>query len=165
MTSNVGARQLSRHQAIGFDVPQNEQARLDSEYDEMREKVLAELKRLFKPEFLNRIDKIIVFRPLTRTDLRSIVDIQIARMAPRLEEQGIVLQVTDTARERIADEGHDPEFGARPLRRTIMNLIEDPLSEELLAGQIQAGDTVIVDVEDGRIVMHRMEEEPEPAPA
>ncbi len=164
MTSNVGARQLSRQQALGFDLPQDERQQFDSEYDDMRQKVLAELKRLFKPEFLNRIDKVIVFKPLTKGDLRQIVDIQIQRMAPRLEEQSITLQITDAARERIAEEGYDPEFGARPLRRAIMNLIEDALSEKLLADEIARGDTVVVDVEDGEIMMRALERvEPTPA--
>jgi ATP-dependent Clp protease ATP-binding subunit ClpC len=176
MTSNVGARQLSRQQALGFDVPQDERERLDSEYDEMRDKVLAEMKRLFKPEFLNRIDKVIVFKPLTRGDLREIVDIQIRRMAPRLEEQGIKVDITSAARELIAEEGHDPEFGARPLRRAIMNLVEDPLSEKLLAGEIQHGDPVLIDAEDGELIIQpangvgpseaaEPEETTEPAPA
>jgi ATP-dependent Clp protease ATP-binding subunit ClpC len=153
MTSNVGAQQLNRQQALGFDLPRDERARFESEYDEMRDKVLAELKRLFKPEFLNRVDKVVVFRALTRDDLHQIVDIQLRRMAPQLAEQEIALELTPVARERIVDEGNDPQFGARPLRRAIMNLIEDPLSEKLLSGEIQRGDSVVVDEVEGQIVI------------
>ncbi len=164
MTSNVGAAQMNKQQALGFDVSQDEQAKLKGAYDEMREKVLVELKRLFKPEFLNRIDKTIVFHPLTRADLRQIVDIQFKRLEPRLAEHSLTLEVTDAARERIVDEGYDPEFGARPLRRSIMNLIEDPLSEQLLSSEIRDGDTVVVDVVDDEVVL-RVREEAGLAPA
>ncbi len=168
MTSNVGARQLSRQQALGFDIPQDERAEFESDYNDMRDKVLAEMKRLFKPEFLNRIDKVIVFKSLTRSDLRSIVDIQMERLAPRLLEQGLTIEVTDAARALIAQEGHDPEFGARPLRRAIMNLLEDPLSEKLLAGEVEPGDTVVIDADADEIQMEvaaeEVESEPEPEP-
>jgi ATP-dependent Clp protease ATP-binding subunit ClpC len=153
MTSNVGAAQLNRQQAVGFDVPRSQRERLDNEYDEMRDKVVAELKKLFKPEFLNRVDKLLVFRPLTRDDLSQIVNIQLKRLLPRLEEHELKLEVTDAAKDLIVEAGNDPEFGARPLRRAIMNLIEDPLSEKLLAGELDRGDTVIVDVEGDEVVM------------
>jgi ATP-dependent Clp protease ATP-binding subunit ClpC len=157
MTSNVGAAQMNRQQALGFDVPHDERAKVDSDYAEMREKVVAELRKLFKPEFLNRVDKVLVFRPLTRDDLNRIVDIQLRRLQPRLDEHHLTLEVTDAAKDRIVAEGNDPEFGARPLRRAIMNLIEDPLSEKLLAGELKPGDTVIVDVEADEVVMHVVE--------
>jgi ATP-dependent Clp protease ATP-binding subunit ClpC len=157
MTSNVGAAQLNRQQALGFDVPRDERQQVESEYEEMREKVLGELKKLFKPEFLNRVDKILVFRALTRADLQQIVDIQIGRIAPRLKDQNLSLEVTEAAKERLVAEGYEPEFGARPLRRAIMNLIEDPLSEKLLAGEIEPGDTVVVDVEGDEIVMRSLQ--------
>ncbi len=153
MTSNVGAAQMNRQQVLGFDVPHDEREKADNEYAEMREKVVGELKKLFKPEFLNRIDKTLVFRPLTRDDLNRIVDIQLRRLKPRLDEHQLSLEVTDAAKERIVEEGNDPEFGARPLRRAIMNLIEDPLSEKLLSGELQPGDTVLVDVQGGEVVM------------
>jgi ATP-dependent Clp protease ATP-binding subunit ClpC len=153
MTSNVGAAQLTRQQALGFDLDKDAQAKFQHDYDEMRDKVLGELKRLFKPEFLNRLDKTIVFHPLTRDDLRQIVDIQIRRFEPRLEEHSLVLDISDAAREKIVDEGYDPEFGARPLRRAIMTLVEDPLSEKLLSGEVQDGDHVVVDVEDDVVVL------------
>jgi len=153
MTSNVGAAQLNKQQALGFDLAKDDRERLSREYDEMSEKVLGEMKRIFKPEFLNRIDKTIVFHPLTRDDLRRIVDIQLQRLEPRLGDHKLTLEISDAARERIVEEGYDPEFGARPLRRAIMNLIEDPLSEKLLSGEIEDGDTVGVEVEDGAVVV------------
>jgi ATP-dependent Clp protease ATP-binding subunit ClpC len=163
MTSNVGASQMNRQQAFGFDLPRDERDKFESEYIEMREKVVAELKKLFKPEFLNRVDKLLVFRPLTRDDLNQIVDIQLRRLDPRLQEHDLTLIVSDAAKGAIVEEGNDPEFGARPLRRAIMNLVEDPLSELLLAGEVQAGDTILVDVEDGEVVVRQAEAAPEPA--
>ncbi|MFN2115726.1 MAG: ATP-dependent Clp protease ATP-binding subunit [Anaerolineae bacterium] len=153
MTSNVGADRLTRQQAVGFDVGHDEEERIADEYEEMSDTVLEELKRMFKPEFLNRVDKTLVFRPLSRQDLREIVDIQLQRLAPRLEDKRIELNVTDEARDLLAEKGYDPDYGARPLRRVIMNVVEDPLSEGLLAGDIKPGDTVTIDVKDGRIVM------------
>ncbi len=147
MTSNVGASRLNRQQALGFDLNEGDEVQADHEYDEIREKVLDELKRAFKPEFINRVDKLLVFHPLTRSELREIVDIQIERLTPRLEEQDLRFEITDEAKDRILDVGYEPEFGARPLRRAIRDLIEDPLSEKLLAGEIQSGDLIEVDVE------------------
>jgi ATP-dependent Clp protease ATP-binding subunit ClpC len=160
MTSNVGAEQMNRQQAVGFNLPRAERDRFESEYGEMRDKVVGELKKLFKPEFLNRVDKVLVFRPLTRDDLGQIVDIQLKRLDPRLGEHHLTLVVSDAAKERIVDEGNDPEFGARPLRRAIMNLVEDPLSEMLLAGEVSSGDTVMVDIEDGEVRIRVAEPEP-----
>ncbi len=153
MTSNIGAEQLSRHQALGFTAGHDERQRLQDEYEAMKEKVLEELKRQFKPEFLNRVDRIIVFRPLTRDDLERIVDIQLKRMAPQLAEHQVTLELTPAARARIVAEGYEPQFGARPLRRAIMNLIEDPLSEKLLSGEIGFGDHVLIDAEGDELTM------------
>ncbi len=168
MTSNVGVDQLNRQAALGFTLPRDEQKQAEQEYEEMKEKVLNQLKRTFRPEFLNRVDKILVFRPLTKEDLREIVDIQVKRLAPRLEEQGITLEITQSAKDLLAKEGYDPDYGARPLRRAIMNLLEDPLSEGLLSGQFHEGDVVVADAVDGEIkfeVKERTTEEPEPMPA
>jgi len=157
MTSNVGAQQLTKQQALGFNVAKDEQDRVASDYDAMSDKVQQELKRLFKPEFLNRVDKILVFRPLTRPDLRQIVDIQLERLSPRLAEHELKLETTPAARDLILDKGYDPDYGARPLRRAIVDLIEDPLSEKLLSGEIKAGDTVVLDVEEGHLVFRALE--------
>jgi ATP-dependent Clp protease ATP-binding subunit ClpC len=153
MTSNVGVDRLNRHAALGFDRSTKDDQHAREEYEEMCDKVLAELKRMFKPEFLNRVDKIIVFHPLTRADLRQIVDIQVNRLDKRLEAQSLTLDVTEAALEKLAEEGYEPEFGARPLRRAIVNLIEDPLSEKLLAGEVAAGDRIAVDIENDMIVV------------
>jgi ATP-dependent Clp protease ATP-binding subunit ClpC len=156
MTSNVGAAEMSRHQGFGFEVSRDPTELEQHAYDEMRENVLAGLKRLFKPEFLNRVDKTVVFHPLTREDLRRIVDIQLKRLSPRLVEQAVDLQISDEARDLLADKGYDPDFGARPLRRVIMNVIEDPLSEMLLSGGVKPGESVAVEVEDGEIVIRNV---------
>jgi ATP-dependent Clp protease ATP-binding subunit ClpC len=148
MTSNVGASRLNRQQAFGFGTTEDDQQRAESEYDEIKEKVLEELKRAFKPEFLNRVDKVLVFHPLTRDELREIVDIQLARLVPRLTEQGLRFEISDEAKDRILDQGYEPEFGARPLRRAIRDLIEDPLSEKLLSGDVLPGDRIAVDAEE-----------------
>ena len=146
MTSNVGASQLNKHQVLGFNAGKDDQDRLTAEYDVMKDKVIDELKRTFKPEFLNRVDKLLVFRPLTRENLRHIVDVQLERIGPRLEAQRVTIHVTEGAKDKVLEEGYDPEFGARPLRRAIMDLIEDPLSEKILSGTIQPGDHVVVDI-------------------
>ncbi|HRA19119.1 MAG TPA: ATP-dependent Clp protease ATP-binding subunit [Anaerolineae bacterium] len=157
MTSNVGAQLLTKQQALGFNVAKDEAERVAGDYDAMSDKVQQELKRLFKPEFLNRVDKVLVFRPLTRPDLRQIVDIQLERLSPRLAEHDLKLETTDAARDLILDRGYDPEYGARPLRRAIVDLIEDPLSEKLLSGEIKAGDSVVLDVVDGQLVFRALE--------
>jgi ATP-dependent Clp protease ATP-binding subunit ClpC len=170
MTSNVGAEQLNRQAALGFAVPRDDIKHAEAQYEEMKDKILGQLKRTFRPEFLNRVDKVLVFRALTKEDLRLIVDIQVQRLAPRLEEQEIELDVTVAAKDLLASEGYDPDFGARPLRRAITNLLEDPLSEGLLSGRFHPGDVIRVDATDGKIefeVIERREvsSEPEPMPA
>jgi ATP-dependent Clp protease ATP-binding subunit ClpC len=165
MTSNVGAAQLNRQQALGFNLPEDEAKKFRHQYDDMREKVLGELKKLFKPEFLNRVDKTIVFHPLTKTDLRTIVNIQLDRLQKRIADQHLTIEVDDAARQRIAEEGYDPEFGARPLRRAIMTLLEDPLSERLLSGEVAAGDTIRITTEDGDVALHVQERAAKPAAA
>ncbi len=157
MTSNVGVEQLNRQMAIGFATKRDGVKEAEAEYEKIKEKVLGQLKRIFRPEFLNRVDKIVVFRPLTREQIKEIVDIQIRRLEPRLSEQRISLEVTEAARERIAEEGYDPDYGARPLRRALQRLVEDPLAEGLLTGEFREGDVVVVDVEDDEIVLRAKE--------
>ena len=156
MTSNVGAQQLTKAQALGFNVSKDDRERFNADYEAMSDKVQQELRRLFKPEFLNRVDKTLVFRPLTRPELRQIVDIQLERLAPRLAEHELVLEITEAARELVLDKGYDPDYGARPLRRAIVDLIEDPLSEKLLSGEIKAGDRVVLDAVDGEMVFRAL---------
>ena len=111
----------------------------------MKDKVLAELKKLFRPEFLNRIDATVVFRSLTMDQIRQIVDLMLRRVREQLKEQGMILEVTQTAKDQLIEQGCDPSFGARPLRRVIQNLIEDPLAEHLLLNRYETGATIVVD--------------------
>ena len=134
MTSNIGLQEMNRQQAIGFKIkdPSDNQNR----YEEIKTQVLSQLKDNFKPEFINRLDKAIVFRPLGREEVKQIVDLQIKRLIKRLVPEGIEIQLDDTALDFLAEKGFDPEFGARPVRRVITEYIEDPLSELLLTGKL-----------------------------
>ncbi len=162
MTSNVGAPLLEKEVAIGFKPTRDEQTAMDSAYVRMKEHITEELRRTFRPEFLNRIDEVIIFRPLSGDQIKAIVNILIGRVQRELRGQGMELELTDSAKDLLAKEGFDPNFGARPLRRTIQRLIEDQLSDELLRGNFSAGDTVVVDARDDRVVFER-KRQPEPA--
>jgi ATP-dependent Clp protease ATP-binding subunit ClpC len=157
MTSNVGADVIGRSTALGFarqrDVAQSER----EAYDEMREKVLDALKRVFRPEFMNRIDKVIVFHALNQEQIQEIVDLEIDKVCQRLAEHELRLRLTDAAREYLANEGYDPSLGARPLRRVIQTEVEDALSEGVLTGRFGEGDLVIVDAEDDGLAFHAEE--------
>lgn len=147
MTSNVGADLLNRQASFGFRTRQDEKAE-QSEYEAMREKVLDELKRRFRPEFLNRLDGVIVFRALTKEEITRIVDIMLKELRALLDEQELAIEVTDAAKSTLADKGYDPQFGARPLRRQIQQLIADPISEGLLAESYHPGDLIVADVSE-----------------
>ncbi len=142
MTSNLGTRDL-RKANLGFT--KNDEA---LSYERMKEKVTESLKEHFRPEFLNRVDEVIVFHELSKGEVTEIVDLMVARVAVQLESQGMGLEVTVDAKHHLADKGYDPELGARPLRRAIQRLVEDPLSERLLLKEFKAGQIVVVDVED-----------------
>ncbi|HEX7065062.1 MAG TPA: ATP-dependent protease ATP-binding subunit ClpC [Bacillales bacterium] len=148
MTSNVGARELKRNSHVGFNV-QNDVA----EYGEMKDKVMTELKRTFRPEFLNRIDEIIVFHALEKEHLKQIVSLMSSQLKKRLMEQGIELEMTPKAEEKIVELGFDPDYGARPLRRALQKQIEDRLSEELLKGNIEKGKKVKIGIRNGEFVV------------
>jgi len=154
MTSNIGAELIRKGSAIGFTSHSNEAKSWQENYDKMKEKLLGELKKTFRPEFLNRIDGVIVFHPLTKEHIRNIVDLMLASVIQQLAEKEIKLEVTDAAKDLLGEKGYDEVFGARPLRRVIQNMIEDKLSEDLLRGKFQPGDTVVVDAEEGDIVVH-----------
>jgi len=139
MTSNVGAELIRKTGSIGFKSPKEEIT-----YQEMKDKLLEEVKHTFKPEFLNRIDDIIVFRPLQKEDLVNIVDIEIAHVAERLKEQNIKLEVSREAKDFIIEKGFDPVFGARPLKRTIQRFLEDPLAQEIIAKRYKEGSIINV---------------------
>jgi ATP-dependent Clp protease ATP-binding subunit ClpC len=141
MTSTLGTQNL-RKPAMGFG-----QANEELSYEKMKERVQEELKRNFKPEFLNRIDEVIVFHELTKAEVHSIVDLLMRRVSEQLESQDVSIELTEGAKDLLASEGYDPALGARPLRRAIQRLIEDPLSEKILWKEFEAGDTIIVDSE------------------
>jgi ATP-dependent Clp protease ATP-binding subunit ClpC len=147
MTSNVGAQQLQRNTSIGFRAGGDGGAQAAADYEHMKDKVLAELKNTFRPEFLNRIDATIVFRQLTMEEIRHIVDLMLVRVKDQLAGQQMELVVTDAAKDSIITKGYDQAYGARPLRREIQNQIEDQLAERLLMSSFEAGDTVVVDVD------------------
>jgi ATP-dependent Clp protease ATP-binding subunit ClpC len=153
MTSNVGAPQMDKSVGVGFRAAGFDDA-IDRErvYERMRDQVMEEMRRTFRPEFLNRLDEIIVFRPLSSDQIRAIVNILVERVRSEMRGQGMDLEVTDGAKELLAREGFDPTFGARPLRRAIQRLVEDPLSDALLRGQFSRGDVVVADAQDEKIV-------------
>jgi ATP-dependent Clp protease ATP-binding subunit ClpC len=144
MTSNAGAELIRRETGLGFHKSESQQSSQE-QYDKMKDKVLQEMKKLFRPEFLNRIDATVVFRALGRDEIRSIVDLMLSRTQKQLTEQRLVMEATDAAKDLLMEKGFDAVFGARPMRRAIQNLIEDPLAEGLLHGRFQPGDTVLVD--------------------
>ncbi|HEY4550037.1 MAG TPA: ATP-dependent protease ATP-binding subunit ClpC, partial [Bacillus sp. (in: firmicutes)] len=156
MTSNVGASALKRNKYVGFNIQDGEQ-----DYKDMKGKVMEELKKAFRPEFLNRIDEIIVFHSLEKKHLKEIVSLMAGELTKRLKEQDIALGFTEAAMDKIAVEGYDPEYGARPLRRALQKHIEDRLSEELLRGTVLSGQNVMIDVVAGEFVVHTTESEPE----
>jgi ATP-dependent Clp protease ATP-binding subunit ClpC len=148
MTSNLGTRDIQKGPGIGFAPKANEQVT----YEKMRDRVTEELKRSFRPEFLNRIDEVIVFHSLTQEDVKLIVDLLMARVTEQLKAKDVEIELTDAAKTLLASKGYDLALGARPLRRTIQRLVEDPLAEKLLWKEYRAGETVIVDVLDDEIV-------------
>jgi ATP-dependent Clp protease ATP-binding subunit ClpC len=158
MTSNVGAPQIQRDTGFGFRGTGNDQVEADRSYDRMKMHVMEELRRTFRPEFLNRVDEIIVFRSLSRDQIKSIVEILLDRLKREIRGQGMSLVMTDAARELLAGEGFDPQYGARPLRRAIQRLVEDPLSDDMLRGKFHAGDEIVLDARDGMVVFEKRRE-------
>lgn len=148
MTSNVGAEELKYNKYVGFNL---DDAKTD--YKDMKGKMLAELKKAFRPEFLNRVDDMIVFHSLEKENLREIVNLMTKQLVDRLKEQDIDLELTDAALEKVAKEGYDPEYGARPLRRSLQKHVEDRLSEELLKGTALSGQKIIFDVEGDEFIV------------
>jgi len=158
MTSNVGADMIKRQTALGFNLKRDEETEEKMAYQDMRKKLMDSLKRVFRPEFINRVDAIIVFRALSKDDIKQIVQLEVKKVAERLEEHSIVINVTPAALDLLAEQGYDPEMGARPLKRVIQQKVEDRLSDALLAGDFEDGDTVVVDVVDDEIKLSRVEE-------
>jgi ATP-dependent Clp protease ATP-binding subunit ClpC len=154
MTSNVGAELIRKGSVIGFAVHSDEAKTQQESYERMKDKLLGELKKTFRPEFLNRIDGVVVFHSLTKEHIRKIVDLMLSIVAQQLAEKGIKLEVTEAAKDFLGQKGYDEVFGARPLRRVIQDMVEDKLSEDLLRGKFKTGDTAVVDLEGEEIVVH-----------
>jgi ATP-dependent Clp protease ATP-binding subunit ClpC len=154
MTSNVGAEMIRKGTVLGFTPGANQAKTREQTYEKMKENLLNEMKKTFRPEFLNRVDGVVVFHSLTREQIRQIVDLMLTSVTQQLKEKGITLEVTDAARDFLGEKGYDELYGARPLRRAIQDMVEDKLSEDLLRGNFQSGDTVVVDLEGDQIVVH-----------
>jgi len=163
MTANIGAHLITKEGGLGFRTSEREGA---VDYEVIKDRLMEQVKREFRPEFLNRVDEIIVFRPLELEHLVQIVGLMLRDVAERLKEMGIGLVVTDRAKAKLAEEGNDPTYGARPLRRAVVRLVEDPLSEECLKGRFKSGDTVQVDWEpDKGFVFTALQPEGDPKAA
>jgi ATP-dependent Clp protease ATP-binding subunit ClpC len=163
MTSNAGAELIRRETGLGFHKSENQQS-AQEQYEKMKDKVLTEMKKLFRPEFLNRIDATVVFRALGRDQIREIVDLLLSRTQKQLTEQRLVMEATDAAKDLLMEKGFDAVFGARPMRRAIQNLIEDPLAEGLLHGRFQPGDVVLVDRGGDDLTLETKQGAAEPEP-
>ena len=162
MTSNIGAQIINKEQGIGFrsSAPRDEDPKA---YEGMRARINEELKRVFRPEFINRVDETIVFHSLTSGDIRQIVSIALRSVRKQVSQQGMELVVTDAVHDKLAKDGYDPQFGARPLRRAVQRLIEDPLAEEVLLGRFSPGDTIEADLDgegENAVVIFRKAEVP-----
>jgi len=163
MTSNIGSDLIRADGALGFATKSEEGQTESQEYERMKGKVMDEVKRFFRPEFLNRIDGQIVFHPLAKDHIIQIVDLMLNEVRKPMLEKGLSLEVSTDAKAWLAEKGYDPKFGARPLRRVIQTEIEDPLSEEVLAGSYQPGDTVVVNLKDDALDIHPQERSQEEA--
>jgi len=179
MTSNIGAEEIKRQTSLGFQLKREEKVEEKVSYEEMRKKLTETLKRAFRPEFINRVDSVIVFRSLNKDDIRRIVTLELDKVTERLAEHAVKLTASTPALDLLAEQGYDPEMGARPLRRVIQQKVEDPLSDALLAGNFHEGDTILVDVTDpstgsplrgpaagqaGEVVLRRQDRAPQAAP-
>jgi ATP-dependent Clp protease ATP-binding subunit ClpC len=164
MTSNIGADVIKKQSSLGFALKRDEETEERVSYDEMRKKLNESLKRAFRPEFINRVDAVVIFRSLNKEDIQKIVNLELEKVAERLKEHNLVLTATTEALASIAEQGYDSDFGARPLRRVIQQKVEDPLSDKLLSGDFANGDFIEVNLnDDGEVVLEKLEEKlPEP---
>jgi ATP-dependent Clp protease ATP-binding subunit ClpC len=153
MTSNIGAETIRRQAAIGFGRREEKTKGEVEPYEEMRKKLLEELRKAFRPEFLNRVDAIIVFRALEKSEITRIVELELAKVAKRLTDHRITLRAHPEAKAFLADQGYNPEMGARPLKRVIQTEVEDKLSEALLSGQVHDGEAVTIRLREDTIVI------------
>ena len=162
MTSNVGSDLIRRETTLGFASKTEDSKTAEQQYEKMKEKVLTELKNTFRPEFLNRVDSTVVFHALSKEHIRKIVELMLSDVDKQLSFKGMSLEVTDAAKDWLGEHGYDQVFGARPLRRLIQNEVEDRLSEAVLDGRFQAGETIVIDCEEDSIILKNV---PQPAPA
>ena len=151
MTSNIGADTVRKAGGLGFAPTKEEHT-----YEEMKGKLLEEAKRVFKPEFLNRLDDVIVFRSLNKADMGKIVELEVSKVKSRLKYKDVEIVLTPAATEFLIEKGYDPQFGARPLRRAVEKYLQDPLAEEILRGNIKPSETVEVSVADGKLVFNQL---------
>jgi ATP-dependent Clp protease ATP-binding subunit ClpC len=162
MTSNVGAEDIKRQTALGFKLKRDEVTEERVSYEEMRKKLTESLKKIFRPEFINRVDSVIVFRSLNQDDIRKIVNLELDKVSARLTEHSVTLTATEAALDLMARQGYDPDMGARPLRRVIQQQVEDKLSDALLSGEFIEGDVILVDVDGEEVVLKKQEKKAVP---
>ncbi len=158
MTSNIGADMIQRQTALGFNVKRDESQEADLAYAEMRKKLIDSLKRAFRPEFINRLDSVIVFRALSKDEIKEIVGLELIKVEERLRERRITLEATDAAKSFLADKGYDQDYGARPLRRVIQSEVEDKLSDGFLSGRFKEGDKIVIDLLEGNLDFRSVKE-------
>ena len=161
MTSNAGAHTIKKQRSMGFGSGSSD----EKSYEAMRENIMDEVKRLFRPEFLNRVDEIIVFHALEQEEIDRIAALMLSNVQKRLRERDIDLEVDDSALKLLSAAGYDLQYGARPLRRAIQRMVEDALSEEILDGKVKLGDRVLMKAEDGKLVFTPLPREKEPSSA
>jgi ATP-dependent Clp protease ATP-binding subunit ClpC len=150
LTSNVGADLIRRQTTMGFS-PTSE----ENSYDKMKEKIMDEAKRIFRPEFLNRLDDAIVFRSLTKPELVEVLTLEVAKVVQRLKGRQLHLSLDDAAKEFLLQKGYDPTYGARPMRRAVERNLEDPLAEEILRGSLHPNEPILVTVKDGKLIFQQ----------
>ena len=166
MTSNIGAEDIRRQGTLGFSLKQDEKQAEEKNYEEMRKKLLDSLRKVFRPEFINRLDGVVVFHPLNKEHIRNIINVELDKVACRMREHNLSLHASEAALEYLATEGFNPEMGARPLRRVIQDQVEDQLSDAILAHEFNDGDSVLVDINDEKkIVLKRDTRRLSPPPA
>jgi ATP-dependent Clp protease ATP-binding subunit ClpC len=160
MTSNIGAATISKNQSLGFTV--GDETGLS--YDDMKDRIMGELKKVFRPELLNRIDEVIVFHKLTKEEIKTIVDLMMKRLKEQMGEHEAAIELSEDAKELLVEKGYDPAMGARPLRRAIQHYIEDPLADSVLGRSLKPGSTIMVERKDDEEVDISVIEGPEPEP-
>ena len=149
MTSNAGAKAIVEPKKLGFAAKEDPAG----DYKRMKQNVMDEVKTIFRPEFLNRLDEIIMFKPLTKDNVGKIVDLMVKELSDRLADQELSLELTDAAKQMVVDNGYDPVYGARPLKRYLQNYVETLTAKKILSGDVHAGDTIVLDVRDGEFTV------------